>query len=390
MDFELGPEQQLLRQTVRDFARDFIAPRSQAWDEGGRFPDELVPAMRSLGLWGLSIPEEYGGAGADHLAFSLVTMELSRHDGNAGMIFFLHNGISTRSLVTFGSEEQKRAILPALATAERLAAWGMTEPHAGSDATAMRTTAVRDGDDYVLNGVKVFCSLGGVAEVYIIQAKTDPHGRGDGISFFIVERNSPGFRLGREEKKLGMRAVPLRELIFDDCRIPRQNLLLEAPSAFRKMMNLFNTERLGNSSCSVGIADGAWAMASTYAEQRNAFGVPLVDFQGLRWMLTDMAIQLECARMLIYQTAFRIDRDLPVIREASMMKIFANETAQKVVNDALQIFGAAGYMREAGVEQKLRDVRGLAIAGGTPQVLRNTLANQLLGRSKDGGERTKH
>ncbi len=375
---DLAEEHVLLQRTVREFAAHEVAPRCASWDEQSRFPTELMEPMRDLGLWGMAIPPQYGGAGADALSYALVTMEFARVDASVAFLFFLHNGISTRSIVRFGSEDQKRRFLPALATGARLGGWGMTEPEAGSDAPAMRTTARRDGDGYVLNGRKVFCSLGGVADVYVVLAKTDPARRAEGISLFVVERGTPGFTFGRDENKLGLRAVPLRELVFEDCRVPKENVLLEAPNAFRRTMDLFNTERLGNSSCSLGIAMGAWDMAANYAQQRRAFGKSLTELQGLRWMLADMALQIESARLLVSQTARRIDRGLPVAAEASMMKICANEMVQRVTNDALQLFGAYGYTRDAGIERKLRDARGLAIAGGTPQVLRNTVAHLLL------------
>lgn len=375
---DLAADHSLLQRTVRGFAAREIAPHCADWDERSRFPTELIGPMRDLGLWGMSIPRQYGGTEADALSYALVTMEFARVDASAAFLFFLHNGISTRAIVRFGSEDQKRRFLPDMATGARLGGWAMTEPGAGSDAPAMRTTARRDGDEYVLNGRKVFCSLGGMADVYVVLAKTEPARRAEGVSLFIVERGTSGFTFGREERKLGLHAVPLRELVFEDCRVPGQNLLLEAPEAFRRTMDLFNTERLGNSSCSLGIAVGAWEMAAAYVKQRQAFEKHLSEFQGLRWMLADMALQIESTRLLVFQTARLIDSGRPVAAAASMMKIYANEMVQRVVNDALQLFGAYGYTREAGIERKLRDARGLAIAGGTPQVLRNTLAHLLL------------
>jgi alkylation response protein AidB-like acyl-CoA dehydrogenase len=377
MSYGLSEEQEMFRQTLRKFCENELAAKASYWDEEQEFPSENVEKMKKLGLWGLTIPEEYGGSGADFVNYVTATIEIARVCGSTAVTFFLHNG---SAIWTYGTEEQKRKYLPLSATGEKLMAWGQTEPGSGTDSTSMRASAVLKGDHYVLNGNKIFTTTGGVAEIYIVIARTDPTAtkKSKGLSCFIVEKGFPGFSFGKEENKMGLRGSPTVELIFEDCQVPKENLLIGHPEAFRKMMILANGERLANSSCCIGIAEAAFEYSIKYVQQREAFGQKISDLQGIRWMLADMAIQIESAKSLLYRTARMIDDGLTTIKESCMTKTLANEMSQKVTNMAIQLLGGYGYMKDYPVERYFRDCRGLGFGGGTPQILRTVLANQLL------------
>jgi butyryl-CoA dehydrogenase len=300
--------------------------------------------------------------------------ELCRAGGFAPLT---HLGAS-RAISEFAGEELRQKYLPPLASGETLGAYAQTEPGAGSDATAMRTAAALDGDNYVLNGTKCFISNAEVADVFVVLAKTDPSQRKGGISVFIVEKDSPGLSVGKAEDKMGMDASPTNEIVFDNCVVPKDNLMVAEGEAFKLMMGSFNAERCGNSAACLGMAERAFKKAFAYAGQREAFDRPLTRFQGIQWMLADMAIQIEAARLLTYNAAWKIDQKLPAAKEAAIAKCYANEMAQRVINDAIQIHGGYGYMKEYEVERLWRDVRGLAFGGGTPQILRNRIAAELL------------
>jgi len=378
--YGLSEEQEMFRRTLRRFCEKELAPKASQWDEMQEFPWENVDKMKELGLWGLTIPEAYGGSGADMVTYVTAVIEIGRVCGATAVTFIIHNGISTKSIWNFGTEEQRKKYLPPAATGKRLMAWGQTEPCCGTDATSMRSTAVLQGDHYILNGTKVFISTGEVAEVYVIWAKTDPRAtkKSRGLSCFIVEKGFPGFTFGKKEDKMGLRGSPTVELIFEDCLVPKENLLLKHPHAFGRMMHIFNEERLGNSSCCIGSAEAAFEYAIKYAQQREAFGKKVSQFQGIQWMLADMAIHIETAKLLLYKTARMADDGIPIIKESCMTKIVANEMSQKVTNMAVQLLGGYGYMKDYPVERYFRDSRGLSFGGGTPQILRSVLASQLL------------
>lgn len=380
MFYDLSEEQEIFKRTLRKFCENELAPKASDWDERQEFPWENVEKMKKLGLWGLTIPERYGGSGADMVIYVTAVIEIARVCGSTAVTFLLHNGVPTKSIWRFGTEDQKKKYLPLAASGEKLFAWGQTEPSGGSDATAMKTSGILKDDHYILNGTKVFITSGGVAEVYIIWARTDPQAikKSKGLSCFIVEKGFPGFSIGKKENKMGLRGSPTAELIFDDCLVPKGNLLLKHPEAFGKMMNLFNGERLGNSALAIGSAESGFEYAIKYVQQREAFGKKVSEFQGIQWILADMATQIETAKLLLYKTAHMTDQELPIIKESCMTKIVANENSQKVTNMAIQLLGGYGYMRDYPVERYYRDCRAQALGGGTPQILRSVLGAQLL------------
>jgi len=380
MDYGLTEEQKMFKESLRKFCEKELAPKAAQWDETQEFPWENVEKMKKLGLWGLAIPETYGGIGADMVTYVTAVIEVARVCGSTAVTFYLHNGAPCKAILNFGTEEQKRKYLPPAASGEKLMAWGQTEPSSGSDATAMKSTAVLRGDHYELNGNKIFITTGGIAEIYVVWARTDPKApkKSMGLSCFIVEKGCPGFTFGKKENKMGLRGSPTVELIFENCLVPKENLLLGHPEAFGKMMHLFNTERLANSAFCIGSAEAAFEYALKYTQQREAFGQKVAQFQGIQWILADMATDIEAARLLLYKAAHLVDQGLPIIKESCMTKIVANEMSQKVTNMAMQLLGGYGYMKDYPVERYFRDCRGLGFGGGTPQVLRSVLGAQLL------------
>lgn len=377
---QFSPEQNLLRESVREFAQKVLAPNAKRWDEEERFPREMLQEAAELGLLGLTIPREYGGAGGGVTELAILLEEVGRVDASVALAMLIHCGVATKGIWNLGDESVKRKYLPDLATGRRLAAFAQTEPDAGSDAPAMRTTAVRHGNEWILNGTKHFITNGGVADVYTVLAKTDPRKRGEGISIFVVERDFPGFRVAREIHKMGVRGSSFAEITFDDCRVPAENVLAMAPDAFKEMMTIFNSERIGNASLSLGIAQGAFDVALAYIQDRQVFGKSVSDFQGIQWTIADIGTTLEAARLLVYNAADRIDRNLPFIKEASMAKLFCNEMARRVTDEAIQLLGGFGYTREFPLERMARDARFAALGGGTPHIQRNVIAGQILGQ----------
>ena len=373
IDAILTDEQKAFRQMLREFGKREIAPHLDLRIEGKAFPPEFMAKLGEIGVMGITIPEEYGGSAGGAIGVVISMQELCRAGGFAPLT---HMGAS-RSIAEYASDELKAKYLPSLASGEKLGAFAQTEPGAGSDATAMRTTAVLEGDHYVLNGTKCFITNAEIADVFVVLAKTDPTQRKGGISVFVVEKESPGLTIGKDENKMGLEGGPMNEIIFEDCVVPRENLVVSEGETFKMMMRSFNAERCGNSAACLGMAERAFDKAFAYAKQREAFDRPIVKFQGIQWMLADMATQLEAMRLLIYNAAWKIDQNLPVAKEAAIAKCFANENSQRVINDAIQIHGGYGYMKEYEVERLWRDVRGLAFGGGTPQVLRNRIAAEL-------------
>jgi len=380
MNFQLTKEQEMFKREMRRFCENEIAPRAAEWDERQEFPWENIEKLKKMELWGLTIPEAYGGSEADMTTYVTAVIEMARCCANTAVTFFLHSGVPTKCVGKFGTEEQRKKYLPPAAAGETLFAFGQTEPESGSDAASLKTKAVLDGDHYVINGNKCFITSGEVASIYIVWARTDPGAAKphQGLSCFIVEKGSPGFSFGKKENKLGMRGSPTVELIFEDCMVPKENIVLQHPDAFRTMMNVFNEERLGNSSACIGIAEAAYEYAIKYIQQRTVFGKKVSEYQGIQWMVADMAIQIEMAKLLLYKAAGMVDQGLPIIKESCMTKIVANEMSQKVSNMAMQLLGGYGYMRDFPVERNFRDCRGFAFGGGTPQVLRTVLAAQLI------------
>ncbi|MGQ9532365.1 MAG: acyl-CoA dehydrogenase [Desulfotomaculales bacterium] len=378
MDFRLTEEQELLRKTVRDFAEKEVGPSAAERDEEERFDIEIFYKMGELGLTGIPFPEEYGGTGMGNVAYAIAVEELSRVCASTGVILSAHVSLGAWPVYAFGTEEQKKKYLVPMAEGKKLGALGLTEPHAGTDAAAISTFARPDGDSYVLNGTKIFITNAYYGDVYIIFATVDKAKKHKGICAFIVEKGTPGFSFGKKEKKLGIRSSPTYELIFENCRVPKENLLGAEGQGFRIAMETLDGGRIGIAAQAVGIAQGAFEQALNYAKQREQFGQPIAKFQGIQWMLADMATRIEAARLLTYQAAYLKDTGLPYIKESSMAKLFAAETAMDVTVKAVQIHGGYGYTREYPVERMMRDAKITEIYEGTSEVQRIIIANQLL------------
>ncbi|HHW32445.1 MAG TPA: acyl-CoA dehydrogenase [Clostridiaceae bacterium] len=378
MEYFLTEEQQMIKELAKRIADEKIAPLAIEYDEAGTFPHDIVKILADSDLCGVYIPEEYGGLGGGILEMALVVEELSRACGGISLAF-AGTGLGTFPIILFGNEEQKQKYLPDIASGEKLAAFGLTEANAGSDAAGIETTAVLDGDHYVLNGTKQWITNGGEADVYTIIACTDRSKGARGFSAFIVEKGTPGFSFGKKENKMGIRASSTRELIFDNCRIPKENLLTREGMGFIVAMKTLDRTRPGVAAQALGIAQGAFDEALKYSKERVQFGQPISSFQAIQHMLADMAIQIEAARCLLYQTCRHIDSGAKNIsKESAMVKVFASDTAMKVTTDAVQILGGYGYMKEYPVEKRMRDAKITQIYEGTNQIQRNIIALELI------------
>jgi hypothetical protein len=378
MDFELTAEQQLARRTAREFAEGEIAPIIGRFDEAEEFPAELVRKLGALGFLGALLPPEYGGAGLDYVAYALVVEELSRIDGSIGITMWAHNSLCTNHIYTFGTEAQRQRYVPALARGEILGAWGLTEPGSGSDAAAMRTRALETDDAFVLDGTKAFITNGSVAGTAVVMAKTDPAAGGRGVSAFILERGMSGFRAGQRYKKLGLHASDTAELVLEAVRVPKENLLGERNRGFQDTKKVLEGGRIAMAAMSVGLAQGALDLAVRYVRERQAFGQPIGQFQAIRAMLADLATETEAARLLTLRAAYGKDQGRPVMREASMAKVFASEVAVRCASKAVQVHGGYGYTREFPVERFYRDAKLCEIGEGTSEVQRMVIARALL------------
>ena len=377
MNFTLTPEQEAWRNAVRRFAEKELAPRVAQNDETQTFPHDVIPKMAALKLWGVFVPEAYGGAGGTNMDWVIMMEEIGRVDA-AICISILGHCHAARAILTAGDESQKARYLPPLAGGGEIAGFGLTEPNAGSDAAAITTTAARRGDHYILNGTKAFITNAGVARIYVVLAKTDPSKGARGISAFIVPADTPGFSIGKIENKLGVRSSMTGELIFDDCAVPAENLLGIENEGFGKLMEVFAIERAGNSAIAVGTAQAAMEAAIRYTKERPAFGKKVADFQGAQWMLADMAVEIEAARLLTRQGADLADRGLPHLEQVAMGKVLSNEMCMRVTVNAVQLLGAAGYTKDFPVERYMRDAKIFAIGGGTTQIQRTIIARGLL------------
>lgn len=372
MDFELTEEQNLIRETVRDFADNEIAPSAAERDEEERFDRELMfDNLGELGLTGIVFPEQYGGAEADYISYAIAVEELSRVCASTGVTLSCHLSLCANPIYMFGTEEQKQQYLVPLAEGSKLGAFGLTEPSAGSDAGGTKTTAVLDGEEWVLNGSKIFITNGKDAEVYVVLARTDKEAqKHHGISAFIVEKGSPGFTFGKKESKMGIRSSPTYELVFENCRIPRANLLGEEGKGFKVAMKTLDGGRIGIAAQALGIAQGAFDAAVEYAKERKQFDTPIAAFQGVQFQLADMMTQIEAARLVVYNAAYRASAGLPYSTESAMAKLIAAETAMKVTTQAVQIHGGYGYTREFPVERMMRDAKITEIYEGTSEIQR--------------------
>lgn len=371
-------EHQLLKSMVRDFAQNEVAPVADELDREGRFPDELVAKMADLGLMGIPIPQEYGGAGMDTVAYTVAVHELARVDGSLAITAAAHTSLGTMPILLFGDEDQKKKFLPPLAGGEMLGAFGLTEPGAGSDAGATQTRAERKNDMFVVNGEKSFCTNAGQAGVIVFTARLIEDGEDRGISAFLAERDAPGLRLGKPEKKMGWRSSDTRSLFFEEMEVPASNLLGQPAEGFSQFLQALTGGRISVGALALGTGEGAYQMALAYAKEREAFGKPISQFQTIRFKLADMATQLEAAKHLVYHAAWLKDQGHEVVKEAAMAKLFASQLAMEITIDAIQIHGGYGYIREYQVERFFRDAKVLEIGEGTSEVQRMIIARQIL------------
>jgi alkylation response protein AidB-like acyl-CoA dehydrogenase len=378
VDFRLTEEQQLLRRTVREFAEAEMRPHVRDWDEAQHFPVELMPKLAALGLLGIQWPESYGGAGMSAVDYCLCIEELARVDPGVALSVAAHNGLCSSHIAMFGSEAQKQTYLVPLARGEKIGAWALTEASSGSDAAALRTTAARDGADWVLNGSKAFTTHGRVGHICVVMAMTDRAAGSKGISAFIVEQGMPGMTAGKKEDKLGMRASETSEVLFDECRVPADRILGEEGQGFVNALQVLDAGRIGIAALSVGLAQGAYEAALRYARERTAFGKTINRFQAIQWKLADNVTRIEAARLLTYRAAFLKDRGARFTLESSMAKLYASEIAVKAADDCVQIHGGYGFVKDYPAEKYFRDVKLTTIGEGTSEIQRLVIARQLL------------
>lgn len=386
MEFALTDEQNHLRRTVREFAEGEILPHVMEWDEASRFPSELIPKMAEMGFLGVIFPETYGGAGMGYTEYAIIIEELSRVDGSVGIIIAAHNSLCTNHLYKFGSEAQKKKYVEPLAQGKKLGCWSLTEPEAGSDAGGTRTKAVRNGDGWLINGSKTFTTNGHYADVCVGMAVTDATQKSHGISAFVIEKGTPGFKPGKKENKLGLRASDTSEVIFTDCKVPLENLVGKEGEGFVNSLQILDGGRISIASLGLGMAQGAYEAAVKYAKQRKQFGKAIAEFQAIQFKLADMAMEIEAARLLTYKAAWLADRaiasgnyDFRITQESSMAKLYAGEVAVRVANECVQIHGGYGFIKDYPAEKFYRDVKLCTIGEGTSEIQRMVIARQILG-----------
>jgi alkylation response protein AidB-like acyl-CoA dehydrogenase len=378
VDFQLSDEQKQLRKSVREFAEREIAPNVMKWDEAGTFPMEIVKDLGKLGLMGVIFPAEYSGAGLGYVEYVIAIEELSRVDGSVGIIVAAHNSLCSNHIFLAGSEAQRKKYMPKLATGEFIGAWGLTEPGSGSDAGSARTTAVRKGNKWVINGTKTFITNGTYADVMVVVAVTDKTAKTHGLSAFIVEKGTKGFRPGKKENKLGLRASDTAELIFEDCEIPEENLLGKEGDGFIDSMRVLDGGRISIAALSLGIGQGAYECALNYSKERKQFGKAIAEFQAIQWKLADMATELDAARLLTMRAADMKDKGMKTTQESSMAKLYASEVAVRCANESVQIHGGYGFIKDYPAEKFYRDVKLCTIGEGTSEIQRLVIARQLL------------
>jgi len=381
VEFSFSDDQELLRRTVRDFAETEIAPHVMRLDEAQEFPHAILRKAGELGLLGIIFPEEYGGAGLGYLEYAIVVEELSRVDGSVGISVAAHNGLCCNHIFLAGSEQQRRKYLEPLATGRQLGGWSLTEPTAGSDAAGTRTTARKLDGGWLLNGAKTFTTHGSVGDVIVVFAVTDPERGKHGISAFVLERGTPGFRPGKKENKMGLRASDTAEVVMEDCRVGDEQLLGQRGEGFVDAMRVLDGGRISIGALALGMARGAYEAALAYAAQRRQFGRPIAEFQAIQFMLADMATRIDAAAQLIYRAAWLRDTGRPCTKEAAMAKLYASEIGVEVADKALQIFGGYGYIKDFPVEKFYRDVKLCTIGEGTSEIQRLVIARELLRRA---------
>ena len=381
MDFRPTEEQVLLRRSVREFAETEIRPHVREWDQDQHFPIELMPKLAALGLLGIQFPEQYGGAAMSAIDYCICIEELARVDPAVALSVAAHNGLCSSHISLFGTEAQKQRYLVPLVRGEKIGAWGLTEPTSGSDAAGMRTTATRAGTCWVLNGSKTFTTHGRVGDVAVVMAVTDRTAGAKGISAFIVEKGTPGLAPGKKEDKLGMRASDTSEMIFENCRLPADQLLGDEGLGFVHTMQVLDAGRIGIAALAVGLAQGAYEAALGYARERKAFGKSISSFQAIQWKLADAATKIEAARLLTYRAAFLKERGRRTTLESAMAKLYASEIAVKVADDCVQIHGGYGFVKDYPAEKYFRDVKLTTIGEGTSEIQRLVIARRLLSQS---------
>ena len=378
MDFELNEEQRMIQEMARNFAEKEVAPLAAQLDDTHEFPVELAKKVGELGLMGVAVPEEYGGAGMDYICYVVALEEICAACANTGVIMSANNSLACGPILAHGTEEQKKKFLAPIASGEKIGCFGLTEPAAGSDAGAQKTTAVLDGDEWILNGNKIFITNGTHADIAVVFAMTDKEKKSRGISTFIVEKGTVGFSVGPAEKKLGINASGTAELVFEDCRIPKENLLGEEGKGFKIALQTLDGGRIGIAAQAVGIARGAMEQSIKYSLEREQFGQPIAKFQAIQWMLADMATEIDAARLLAYRAAFLQSNKQPYSKEAAMAKLFASEMAMKTTNKAIQVHGGYGYSKEYPVERNFRDAKITEIYEGTSEIQRIVIASHIL------------
>jgi len=377
LDFSLTEQNKLFKKTIREFCEKEIKPLADRIDKEEYFPKDLYKKMGKMGLMGMTVPQDFGGAGIDRMSYMIALEEISRVCGSTGLTVEAHNSLGVGHIFEKGTEEQRKKYLPKLCSGDELAAWALSEPNAGSDAGSLQTTAVKDGDEWVLNGTKQFITSGDIAWVTTVMAKTDKDKGAKGISAFIIERDTPGFSVGQLEDKLGLRGSHTAEMILEDCRVPAENMLDEPGKGFTGAMNILDRGRTAIGAMSVGIAQGAFEDALEYAKQRQQFGRPICKFQAIQWMIADMATDIDAARLLVFRAADMEDKDIRFTKEAAMAKLFASEMAMRATVKGIQILGGYGYTREYPMERYFRDIKLCTIGEGTSEVQRMVIARQL-------------
>jgi alkylation response protein AidB-like acyl-CoA dehydrogenase len=377
-EFDYTEEQEQVKRAVREFAEGEIRPHVEEWDEAQHFPREIFPQMGQLGLLGVVIPEQYGGAGMGYVEYATIIEEIARVDGSIGLSVAAHNSLCTNHIFQYGDEEQRRRFVTPLARGEKLGAWALTEPASGSDASAMKTTAVRRDGGWVLNGTKNFITHGISSDTCVVLAFTDREMRSRGISAFVVERGTPGFKSGKKENKLGVRASETASLIFEDCFIPAENLLGERGRGFVNSMQVLDGGRISIAALGVGIAQGAFESALRYSQERQQFGRPIFEFEAVQFKLADMATGIDAARLLTLRAAYLKDQGRQTTKESAMAKLYASEVAVKVAEEAIQIHGGYGFTKDYPPEKYWRDAKICTIGEGTSEVQRLVIARQLV------------
>ncbi|MHB8206851.1 acyl-CoA dehydrogenase family protein [Mucilaginibacter sp.] len=378
MDFSVSENQQMVGQMAKDFAERYIKPHVMEWDESQHFPIELFKKLGELGMMGVMVPEQYGGSGFGYHEYVAVIVEIAKVCGSIGLSVAAHNSLCTGHIMAFANEEQKKRWLPKLATAEWIGAWGLTEANTGSDAMGMMTTAVLDGDEYVINGSKNWITHGKSSNVAVVMVRTGEKGDSKGISTIVIEKGTSGFTHGKKENKLGMRASETTELIFDNCRVPKENLLGKQGEGFAQAMKVLDGGRISIAALSLGIAKGAFEAAVAYAKERKQFGQPIANFQGIAFKLADMATEIEAAELLVMQAADLKNKHLPVTKQAAMAKYYASEVAVRTATEAVQIFGGYGYTKDFPVEKYYRDAKLCTIGEGTSEIQKIVISREVL------------